>query len=156
MRSPSSEIVTAIDTDTTSFCLSLDLVLAKQIESAILANRHTASMCIDEVPISVCPSASRNDILGLHDCSKQEVRERVLTKHDGRTASEWFDNWNILQVALYKLSRMGPGIDCPECNTRRMHESIPRIAGYVFGDGSGRDNSSADDGAKGDVHEPRQ
>jgi hypothetical protein len=82
MRSPGSEIIATVDTDPTSFSLSLDLLFAEQVELAILANSHASSMSIDEIPISVCPSASRNNILGLHNSSKQEVRENVLAKHD--------------------------------------------------------------------------
>jgi hypothetical protein len=105
VRSPGSEIITAIDTNATSFSLSLDLVLAEQVVLAILANSHASSMGINEISISVCPSASRNNILGLHNSSKQEVRESVLAKHDGEAISRAMENQNVLQVVLYKLPR---------------------------------------------------
>ena len=73
MRSPGSEIITTVNTDTTSLSLSLNLVLAKQIKPVIFAHNHITSMCIDKVSIRVGPSASWNDILGLDHRGKQQV-----------------------------------------------------------------------------------
>lgn len=83
MELPRRKVIGAVDGDTATFLLALNLVLAEPEELArVLVERDTAGVGVDEIPLVVTPSAARDNPLGGGEGGEQKAgREELCERH---------------------------------------------------------------------------
>lgn len=89
MELPCPEIVRAVDSDTTTLFLLFSLVFTKpEILASDMIPRHTASVSIDCVPVSISPSTTRSNPLGRCKGGKEDASDDGLERRHGGDRGE--------------------------------------------------------------------